>query len=62
MLYAHGMEKPPKPKMHVLGVRVDEATKAAIETAAAADQRSISQWLAIAARAALRVKEIDDVR
>lgn len=40
-------------KHFVLGVRVDEDMKTAIEAAAAKDQRSVSQWLAMAAAAAL---------
>ena len=49
------MKKPaPKPKMHVLGVRVDPELKAAVEKAAAADQRSVSQWIALKLGAALK--------
>jgi len=44
----------PKPEMHVLGVRVDAETKRAIEQAANSVQRSVSQWLAMAAKAALK--------
>jgi len=45
---------PTRPKRtHVLGVRVDDDLKAAIEAAANADERSVSQWLAMAARTAL---------
>jgi uncharacterized protein (DUF1778 family) len=45
---------PNRPKRtHVLGVRVDDDLKAAIEAAAAAEERSVSQWLAMLARAAL---------
>jgi hypothetical protein len=41
-------------KDHVLLMRVDADTKAAIERLAAADQRSISQWILLAVRAALK--------
>jgi predicted HicB family RNase H-like nuclease len=34
----------------ILSVRVDADLKAAIEAAAAKDQRSVSQWLAVVAR------------
>ena len=42
--------------MHVLGVRVDPELKAAVEKAAAADQRSVSQWIALKLGAAESVK------
>ncbi len=56
--YEEGMKKSagamPTKRVFVLGLRVDAALKAAIEAAAAADQRSVSQWLAMAACAALK--------
>ena len=55
------MKKPaPKPKMHVLGVRVDPELKAAIDRAAAREDRSVSQWLALAAKAALKRAPVKD--
>ncbi len=51
------MKKPAKPRntaKHVIGVRVDAELKAQIEAAAECEQRSVSQWLALAAREALK--------
>jgi predicted HicB family RNase H-like nuclease len=51
--------KKPIPKdtaKYVLGVRVDAELKAQIEAAAAADERSISQWISLAIKAFLKGK------
>ena len=58
MCHKHTMKKPtPKDTAkHVLGVRVDSELKVQIEAAAAADERSVSQWIALAIKTFLKGK------
>jgi len=55
MRYARCMENPEQavPDAH-LGIRVDADMKAAIERAAKADERTVTQWVKIALRKALK--------
>ena len=45
--------KKPDAKLNFIGVRLDDATKAAVETAAAADGRTVSGWILAVVKKAL---------